>query len=168
MKRTHPSETHKTLALLVQESRVAKNLTTAQLAEKARLPLAFVEQLEEGQVVFMSQYQRGLLARALSLEAIEIKRLELWTHEAFSTWEVPTLTAQHPTTGHLLFSNGHSLPLREMQRHPEGFWPCPHCGASVRCLTSLLEDHEGFSVLKSRLTCTACLFQCSIEEPQSI
>ncbi|MCS6267674.1 MAG: helix-turn-helix domain-containing protein [Vampirovibrio sp.] len=159
-------QAQKTLALLVQEARVAKNLTTLQLAEKARLPLSFVEQLEEGQVIFLSQYQRGLLARALSLEPMEIKRLELWSHESFSTWEVPTLSSHHPQTGHLLFTNGKSLPLKEMQRHPEGFWPCPHCGASVRCLTSLLEDHEGFLVLKSRLTCTACLFQCSVEEPQ--
>jgi hypothetical protein len=150
----------------VQEARVAKTLTTPQLAEKARLPLSFVEQLEEGQVVFLSQYQRGLLARALSLEPAEIKRLELWHHEAFSTWEVPELVSQQPTTGHLFFSNGKSLPLREMQRHPEGFWPCPHCGANVGCLTRLLEDHEGFLVLKSRVTCTACLFQCSVEEPQ--
>jgi hypothetical protein len=161
-----PPQTQKTLAVLVQEARVAKNLTTPQLAEKARLPLSFVEQLEEGQVIFLSQYQRGLLARALGLEPLAIKQLEQWSHEAFSTWEVPELASQQPTTGHLLFSNGKSLPLREMQRHPEGFWPCPHCGAAVRCLTSLLEDHEGFLVLKSRVTCTACLFQCAVEEPQ--
>ncbi len=159
-------QNQKTLATLVQEARVAKNLTTTQLAEKARLPLSFVEQLEEGQIIFLSQYQRGLLAKALSVEPIAIKRLELWSHEAFSAWEVPTLTTQQPHTGHLLFSNGKSLPLKEMQRHPEGFWPCPHCGSSVRCLTSQLEDHEGFLVLKSRITCTACLFQVSVEEPQ--
>jgi hypothetical protein len=155
-----------TLATLVQEARALKGLTTQALAEKARLPVAFIDQLEEGQVIFLSQYQRGLLAKALHLEVYQLKQLEQWQHEAFSSWEVPELLSHHPTTGHLLFSNGKTLPLTEMQRNPEGFWPCPHCGAAVRCLTSLLEDHEGFALLKSRLTCTSCLFHCTVEEPQ--
>lgn len=155
-----------TLATLVQQGRALRGWSVSQLAEKTRLPQAFIEQLEEGQVLFLSHYQRGLLAKALGLETQQLKQLEHWQHEAFSSWELPTIASLQATTGHLLFSNGKTLPLKELQRHPQGFWPCPHCGAGVQTLTSLLEDHEGFVLLKTRLTCSSCLFQANIEEPQ--
>jgi hypothetical protein len=131
------------------------------LAEKAGMPLAVLEQIEEGRLNFLSHTQRSRLARVLKITPREIRATEI-APPIYQPHDVKLESISGEAIAH--FNNGKRLPLREMERNPEGFWPCPACGAGLRTHSSVREDLQHFSWLAYRVRCVECLFKLDFEE----
>ncbi|XVJ51074.1 MAG: helix-turn-helix transcriptional regulator [Vampirovibrio sp.] len=149
-----------TLATFIQQRRLARSLNLAQVAEKSGIALGILEQLEEGRLLFLSVMNRGRLARVLKCVPQELKQYE---REAPHV-QTGAVALEHVNVHHIaFFNNGKRLPLKEMERHPEGFWPCPDCGGELLTRTHLREDLDYQAWLVFKLRCSHCLFKLDHE-----
>jgi transcriptional regulator with XRE-family HTH domain len=148
------------LASVIQARRHALDLSLAVVAEKSGVSLALLEQLEEGRLHFMSVMNRTRLTRVLKITPAELKQYET-PPPLTRMGEVVLQSVDYHLVAH--FNNGKRLPLREMERNAEGFWPCPDCGAELTTLTHLREDLEHKAWVVFKIRCTHCLFKLDHE-----
>jgi transcriptional regulator with XRE-family HTH domain len=144
------------LSARVQTLRAQRDITQNRLAELTALPLAFIEEVESGVERVISTTARLRLARVLRVPASWLQYRDAKAHEADIS--VPRVNRR----GELL-AYGKRLPLRAMQAQPDGFWPCPACGAGLFTRTFERRDLEDTPITLVKIHCPACLFQASHE-----
>lgn len=144
-----------TLAMRVQQARQARNLTREALAELADIHFDLLEEIEESKLTFLSHVQRSRLARALKLETDQLRVLERWVPQHTAPHADDTTLAEHRYDNSPFLKR---LPIHEMLRHPEGFWPCPSCGAALQTHSFPRETLEGIPLLEVKIRCSQCLF----------
>jgi transcriptional regulator with XRE-family HTH domain len=143
------------LAHLIQTARNQRGWDVFTLAERSNVSHAMIEQVEEGRLNFLSQTQRSRLAQVLKLPVSEIKSVEIEP----PIYQLGDVALDYVTRDLIAcFNNGKRLPLLEMERNPQGFWPCPDCGAGVHTTTRTREDLQHNTLLAFTLRCTECLF----------
>lgn len=144
-----------TLATLIQTARRQRGWDTTTLAERSNIAHALIEQVEEGRLNFLSQTQRSRLANVLKLHISDIKAVEIEP----PIYQLGEVVLEFVTNDLVAcFNNGKRLPLQEMERNPEGFWPCPDCGASLHTVTRNREDLQHNAWVAFTIRCTECLF----------
>jgi transcriptional regulator with XRE-family HTH domain len=144
-----------TLANLIQNARSQRGWDVMTLAERSNISRALIEQVEEGRLNFLSQTQRSRLANVLKLHISDIKAVEIEP----PIYQLGDVELEYVTTDLMAcFNNGKRLPLHEMERNPEGFWPCPDCGAGLHTVTRTREDLKHNVLLAFTIRCTECLF----------
>jgi hypothetical protein len=148
------------LASVLQARRNALDLPLPVVAEKSGLSIALLEQLEEGRLHFMSVMNRTRLTRVLKMTPAELKQYET-PPPITLTGNVVLQSVDYHLVAH--FNNGKRLPLKEMERNAEGFWPSPDCGAELTTLTHLREDLEHKAWVVFKIRCTHCLFKLDHE-----
>ncbi len=153
-------KTRPSLASVLQARRNALDLPLPVVAEKSGLSLALLEQLEEGRLHFLSVMNRTRLTRVLKMTPTELKQYET-PPPITLTGDVVLQSIDYHLVAH--FNNGKRLPLKEMERNAEGFWPCPDCGAELTTLTHLREDLEHKAWVVFKIRCTHCLFKLDHE-----
>jgi|GEM_PF-394197 len=157
---TSPST--QSLARFLQAARERMDISRETLAVKSGLSLGLVQQLEEGRLNFLSVMNRSRLARVLKMTPNEIKHHEIEPPEVL-LGNVKLVTVDR---NHIAFFNNHKrLALKEMDRNPDGFWPCPDCGAPLHTLSHLREDLEHNPWVAYKIRCTHCLFSLKHESP---
>jgi transcriptional regulator with XRE-family HTH domain len=145
----------KTLAELIQHARNARGWDIPTLAERSNVSSALIEQLEEGRLNFLSQTQRSRLANVLKLHISDLKAVEIEP----PIYQLGDVTLEYITDDLIAcFNNGKRLALHEMERNPEGFWPCPDCGAALHTVTRDREDLKHNALVAFTIRCSECLF----------
>lgn len=137
---------YENLAQCLQQERANRRWTREQLAEKAAMPLALLQELEEGRQVFLAVAHRQRLARVLRLYPYQLEALE--KPDAGTPPPEDTSTTQAKETALNL--------IRQTHR-------CPECQATVRIKQFRRSDMHGHGVTMVQYTCTQCLFRHRIE-----
>lgn len=157
----------------VQWARNQRGLSIEQLATQAHLESAFVQDVEAGLEPVVSKRVLLQLGRVLRIPTH-------WLNAPFPSQPspdaashfVPSQESQLPCIEQLalkdIFPIYHQhLPVNAMRDNPDGFWPCPQCGAALQVRTFLREDLEGNSLTALQLDCTSCLFRLEEELPEA-
>lgn len=143
------------LSQRVIQLREQRDITQKRLAEITALPLSFIEDVEGGIERVISATQRLRLARALRVPG---DWLLMNTPVSVTEIAQPRVNRR----GELL-AYGKRLPLRAMMAQPDGFWPCPQCGAGLTTRTFERRDLDETPVTLADVQCSQCLFRANHE-----
>jgi len=132
-----------TLAKFVFETREKLGYTKKRLAERAGLELSLIDNIEEGQELFLSSTVRQKLAKALKIDGKKIKALEK---------EIKI---------------GENLPLAEYIEEVKlriltGVLTgnvCPKCKSELKCRIAVMYDLEDNQIKHPKANCPKCPFQ---------
>lgn len=129
-----------TLAKFIHKKREDLGYSQKGLSIAANIPLADIEEIEEGKVLFLPVTIRQALAKVLKCEPHEIKKLEKdITSDIISPEIIESLKE--------LIING-----------AEGL-KCPKCGAPLVTRIARMYDLEDNLILHPKAHCTKCPFQ---------
>jgi transcriptional regulator with XRE-family HTH domain len=158
----HALRTGRSLAQFLQNTRDRLDMSCENLAVKSGVSLGLIQQLEEGRLNFLSVMNRSRLARVLKITPTEIKQHEIEPPDVLlGNVKLVTVDRNHIA----FFNNQKRLALKEMDRNPDGFWPCPDCGAPLDTVTHAREDLEHNPLVAYKIRCTHCLFTLKHEAP---
>lgn len=129
------------LAQCIQQARLARSWSREELSRRTAMPVALIQQLEEGREVFLADAHRPRLASALRIDAHTLKQLEQ-----------PHLGSSLTNT----VDEGALESARQTHR-------CPQCQAPLRVAYFDRQDMHGHSVVAGQMTCTQCLFRHRFE-----
>lgn len=130
----------KSLAQFVQQKRELLGLSPSGLAKKCHLDLAFIEQIEAGQELFLPVTLRQSLAKGLRCSNSEIKALE----KNFDTEFISESVIEE---------------LREKILKGEKNLTCPKCGSLLITRIAKMYDLEDNLMLHPKARCSKCVFQ---------
>lgn len=130
----------KTLAKFILEKREELGMSAKGLAIAANIPLAEIEEIEEGKVLFLSVTVRQALAKVLKCEPSEIKALE---KDVVNNTISPEIIES----------------MKELILNGAGGLKCPQCGAPLVTKVEKMYDLEDNLVLHPKAHCTKCPFQ---------
>lgn|SRR5574344_374558 len=130
------------LAVFVSELREKLGLSRTGLAKKSALPLKMIDDIEEGQELFLASTIRQKLARGLKLNPADIKKYE----------KHPNLSLM-PDTEQTLFIK------QKILSHDVSDLECPVCGSKLITRIAKMYDLEDNLVLVPKARCEKCPFQ---------
>lgn len=130
----------KTLAKFISEKRKERGLSAKGLSIAANIPLADIEELEEGKILFLPVTKRQALANILKCEPYEIKALEKDISESIVSPEIIES-------------------LKELILNGAGGLKCPKCGAILKTRIAKMYDLEDNLILHPKAYCPKCPFQ---------
>ena len=129
-----------TLAEFVQNKREKIGLSTIGLADRAGIPLSFIEDVESGKELFLSVNQRQKLARVLKCSPNDIKKYEReYEFQSISDEVIEDLKVR--------------ILKREINLR------CPLCGEPLITRIAKMYDLEDNLVLEPKAHCVKCVFQ---------
>ena len=129
-----------TLAQFVQIKREHLGLSASGLAKKCHLDLAFIEQIEAGQELFLPTTLRQSLAKGLKCDPGEIKELEKSFDNEFASEEVIES-------------------IKERILNGETQLVCPKCNSPLITRIAKLYDLKDNLMLHPKGRCSKCVFQ---------
>jgi DNA-binding XRE family transcriptional regulator len=132
-----------TLAVRMQEWRERRMLTQAALAQRASIPLRFIEDIEAGIELFLPIIIRQRLARILHIHPRQIQELERPPKQPRNL----ALQAQ-----------GGSL-LQAILDNPDATHRCPACGGSLNVRFFKRFDLQNRPLTVVKASCNQCLFR---------
>lgn len=150
----------------IQVLRQAKQLSVATLAARSGLSVELVEDIEAGLETVLATTTRRRLARVLQVPSLWLRAEEEtahWFAGSARTTEPPQPLTWRVNRKNELIAGNKRLPLLAMAQQPDGFWPCPNCGAALRVRTFERRDLEETPITALALTCTQCLFTAQPE-----
>lgn len=130
---------YENLAQAIQQLRAGRCFSREDLSQRTALPVALIQEIEEGRHVFLAVAHRQRLARELRVTPSQLQALEL-----------PDLG--NPA-GDAALSREEALALAQ-QTHR-----CPACQSPLRIATFDRQDMHGHPVTAVQYTCTQCLFR---------
>ena len=129
-----------TLAEFIQQRREQIGYSVIGLADRANIPVSFLEDIESGRELFLSVTQRQKLARVLKCNPSDIKKYE--REYEFQTVSDETIE---------------DLRTRILRR--ETNLKCPMCGEPLVTRVAKMYDLEDNLVLEAKAHCVKCIFQ---------
>lgn len=133
------------LAARLHQLREFRNLSRAELAKAARMPLKRIEDLESGLETWLSSAERQIIAKALYIDPNVIKEAEYRPPEA-----------AHPIYAGL--SEEISNDLTESILRGSRDLACPQCGSTLRCSVQKRVDINGEVIDFAKAFCQICPF----------
>ena len=128
------------LAEYISDIREKRGLSQTGLARAANLDLKIVEEIESGQILFLSTVVRQKIARVLKIEPKILKHLE----KEINTEKISTEYIEE-------------LKIRILNGEKE--LSCPVCKNPLTVRIAKMYDLEDNLVLHPKATCTKCPFQ---------
>ena len=128
------------LAQFVIQRREKLGLSTSGLAKKCNINPEVVQQIENGEELFLATTIRQNLAKGLKCSLEEIKSLE----KTFENKIVDDLTIEN---------------LKEQILQHATDLKCPLCGSPLRTRIAKMYDLEDNLMLHPKAVCTKCVFQ---------
>ncbi len=135
-------EKTKSLAQFIAENREKRGFSQSGLAKRSAIELRELEEIESGQLLFLSTVARQKLAGALKLRPAEIKEYEK---------SIDVLLAP---------DEKYIEEMKDLILNNDGFIiKCPICGAALNTKVEEMFDLEDNLVLHPKARCSKCAFQ---------